>query len=117
MQKISEFKVFLEQEKAACSANVQALTEDGRQDEANMERIRGNIFDIFLSLSGTAQKRFPDDMKSFLRKQINTIPKSWEASLAMARMHKDCYKVAVEETKFQAMGEISDQFMRIWGDD
>lgn len=116
MRELEVFKTCLEKEKAACIASAEALAKDGRRDDANMKQIRGNIFGIFLSLSGAAERKFPNDVKSFLSDKIDTIPEAWVASLTTAQEHGDYAKAAVEEVKLAAIGEIKAEFSGVWGD-
>lgn len=116
MSEIEVFKTYLEREKSSCLMRTETLAKDSRQDEATMEKIRANVFDIFIAVSGAAETRFPENAKSFLLNRIETIPQAWETSKATAQKHGDYTKALIEEIKLQAICEIKEKFFSIWSE-
>ena len=63
----------------ACKAQAAALTADERCDEAVFEKIRANVYEIFLSVAEAAGKT--DAPMAFFRARLADIPANWEAAL------------------------------------
>lgn len=116
MSEIEVFRTYMETEKNSCLMRAETLVKDSRQDEANMEKIRANVFDIFNTVSGAAVMRFPENAKSFLLNKMETIPQAWETSKATAQEHGDYTKALIEEIKLQAISEIKEKFFSIWSE-
>lgn len=107
---ITEFIQYLEAEHKTCTAQAETLAADDRRDEANMQKIRANIFDVFTVVSKTAEKRFPQNPLGFIKERIETIPTAWKQSLAAAEERNEYNKAATERIKLQAMDEIRQKF-------
>ena len=58
-----EIQIFLEQKIAACEEKRKRLQEDGYSDEADFEKIRANVYDIFKTVLSAAAKQH-DDVKA-----------------------------------------------------
>ena len=110
MLKIPQLIQYLESEKRTGLAAAEALAEDGRRDEANMARIRANIFDVMAAVSRTAQEKFPQNAAGFIREKMGEIPRNWSESLAAAERHGDHIKAMTERIKLQAMAEITAKY-------
>lgn len=110
---IQQFIKYLKCEKENCLQKSDALIKDHRKDEADMLKIRANIFDIITTISKTALNRFPQDSISFIKEKINTIPSSWKKSLKLAEKNEDHAKIEIEHIKLQAIEEIDEAFMKI----
>lgn len=95
---------FLTTQAAACKANATALAADDRCDEAVFEKIRANVFEIFLSVGNAAQKT--SDPMAFFRARLEDIPASWEAALEKARSHGDEKRAHTETVKLEAIAAI-----------
>lgn len=113
MKEIAPFIQYLESEKEACLMKADTLIKDSCKDEADMSKIRANIFDIMATVSRTAENRFPQNAISFIKEKINTIPESWKESLMLAEKHGNHTKVMIERIKLQAIAEINEVFMDI----
>lgn len=97
----------------------QRLVSEDRKDEANIERIRSNIMDIFKCLwnASVTEHSGETDMlvkhekitKSFLDKAYR-VPQNWRQSLEKARLHDDTAKILIEETKLKTADEITAYF-------
>jgi len=106
MDKANPFTGFLESEKEDCLSKANGLAKDNRQDEADMQKIRANVFGIFATLSRTAEERFPDSQAQFLREQIEKISRAWEESLSAAESRGDPINAMKERVKLDAIAEI-----------
>lgn len=113
MEEITQFIQYLESEKEACLMKSNVLIKDNCRNEADMMKIRANIFDIITTVSRTAEKRFPQNSISFMKEKIESIPKGWKESLSVAEKHGDHAKVMIEQLKLQAIAEINEKFSNI----
>ena len=95
---------YLTDQAALCKARAATLTADDRGDEAVFEKIRANVFEIFLSVWNTARKQ-PEPM-AFFRRQLAAIPANWEAALEKAKAHGDEARAHTELLKLEAVRAI-----------
>ena len=86
-----------------CKEKEAALLADGRGDEAVFEKIRANIFGIFLTVWNTGRG------EACFREKLAQIPAAWQASLEKARAHHDEKTVCLETVKLEAVREIRAQ--------
>lgn len=109
-------KSYFESRIADCEARSQALTADQRFDEANMEKIRGNVYDIFRTVLDVAVKKEANETaaKAFFMARAEQIPAAWQESLAKAREHDDAVKERIELIKLEAIGEIKAKMAELW---
>lgn len=95
---------FLTEQAALCKARAAALTADDRRDEAVFEKIRCNVFEIFIAVYRTAGKQ-PDPM-AFFRHQLDAIPANWETAYEKAKVHADGKRAYTEFVKLEAVRTI-----------
>ena len=98
---------FMTEQAALCRERAAALTADERLDEAVFEKIRANVYEIFLSVLATAEKQ-PAPL-DFFRRQLTAIPANWEAALEAARAHNDEAKAHTEALKLDTVRSIREQ--------
>ena len=95
---------------------------DDRKDEADLEKIKVNIYEIFRTL-------FQNDIKQLEGKKLNsmediniyggfllrfdTIPANWKISLDKAINHGDTTKQIIEENKLKVAMELKEKFMNM----
>lgn len=108
---------YLADEYAHCLSREAELNADGRRDEAVFSRIRGNVFDIFRTVFSAAVSAAGDDCESIpglFSDRLESIPKSWQASLEKAEAHADIEKAHIERVKLDAAAELAAEIERIW---
>ena len=111
---------YFEQQIQQCDQRIQALQADDRRDEANLEKVRANVYDIFRTILSVAVKTCKEDpaaVKQFFLKKIQQIPANWETSHAQAEKHGDTVKMEIERIKLDTVGEIRQVFGQIWEED
>lgn len=108
------FSAFLTEQVDACKAKEQNLLSKSRKDEANFEKIRTNIFELFQSVWSAANKSSENPQRFFLKK-LEKIPVNWQNSLEKAVQYDDAGKAHIETIKLEAAKEIKGAFQRIWG--
>ena len=112
---ISRMNRYFDEQIALCAQRERALLSDGRNDEANFEKVRANIFDIFRTVLSAAMKAAKGDFlaaKRFFEEKMIQIPASWEAAFEKARLHNDTVRMNIEQIKLDAIREIRETFSK-----
>ena len=94
-----------------------SLIAEERKDEANIERVRYNIYEVFVIMLNATKKTTKDKAsfcESYLKK-FETIPASWRERLELARKHQDVETVLIEETKLKVVMELKNLFANLSG--
>lgn len=106
-------KAWLNAQMTSCGAKRDELTRDGRGDEANFEKIRANVFEIFLTVLDVAGKTCPDEAAktAFFQSRLAQIPKSWYDALEKATAHGDDARACIERVKIDALEQIQNAFL------
>lgn len=113
MNTLTQLEKDLVSQQAECLARAAALRANGCGDEAALEQVRANIFEILATVARTAQARFPNDPAAFFRERLENIPRAWRESLAAAEAHGDHTKAEIERVKLQTAGEIGAAFEKL----
>ena len=103
---------YFDRQIAACKDRQAALASDSRTDEANFEKIRANVFDIFRTILSVAQKMA--DPKAFFLKKLEEIPANWVSAKKAALAHGDDAAAHIETIKLDTKDAIRAEFLRIW---
>lgn len=107
MTKLSQFKLYLAEQKQIQLDCASELSQEGKQDEAIMAKITANMYNILTMFSNAAEKNFPDNafarITCFMETELRT---PWQQSLATAEQHADHVKVAHENIKLSTLAEI-----------
>lgn len=116
--KIEKMNAYFDEQIAACQGRSLALLADERQDEADFEKIKANVYDIFRTMLsvGCNTQSTPEAAASFLEKKLEMVPANWCASLARAQEHGDAGKAHIERLKLDAVEDIKTNFKLIWED-
>lgn len=117
--KEKEFIDYLEISAAMMVEEEKKLILDERKDEANLIKIKKNIFDIFRTVFLSIMKDKTVDeknIKMLFTEKMDTIPKNWKISYENAKIHNDVEKIVIEEIKFQTLDLISTKFNELWGE-
>lgn len=114
---MEEFVSFLESRIADAEQSAAALNADDRRDEAALEKIRGNIYGIFVSVAQAGKKATstPEELRAFVERNFERIPASWSVARDKAVAAGDTVRVVQEDVKLSAMQEIRDAFARLCG--
>ncbi len=118
-EKQKAMAAWLEGKAAEREARRKALQADDRADEAAFEKIAGNVYDIFHTILGAAEKACKGEEsagRAFFLRKLEEIPACWQASYAQAEQHGDGEKTHIEAIKLAAAAEIRAECERIWGD-
>ena len=88
-----------------------------RGDEADFEKVKANIYDIFRTIFSVAVKAGRGDaeaVKRFFILKIEQIPSNWVSAYNKARQHDDAVKMQIEQIKLDTAREIKETFEMIW---
>lgn len=111
--KSEEFLAYIEEQVAECAKKEKALITENRKDEANMERIKSNVYGIAKSLcqvtEALAEKHGEDHATMFVDK-LTAVITPWKASLVAAREHADSEKECIELIKLTTADEILERW-------
>ena len=117
-RKKKELETYFNTKIQECSQAAASLMEDERKDDADFEKIRGNIYDIFLKMFHfalrTTQEKDKQAVAEVFYQKLEVIPAAWKVSLAKAKEHDDTAKCYIEELKLDIVEEIRSEFHRIW---
>ena len=108
-----EFFTFLDDRKQTVLTEIQSLTNDGRNDEANILKAKSNVYDICKSVYGALAKEAPADVATAFPTVFGRITGPWKASLDAAKAHSDDRKILIEEAKLSAVSEITAKFAEL----
>lgn len=118
MDKKRNFINYLEKSSEDVLNEEKKLILDERKDEANLVKIKNNIYNIFkiTFLSITKNEKLGEvEIKSLFTEKMESIPKNWIASYEAAKLHNDAEKTLIEEVKLQTLALIKTKFNEIWG--
>ena len=116
-ERIETLNHYFDQQIDQYNQHIGVLQADERRDEANLEKVRANVYDIFRTILSVAEKTCKDDpdaMKQFFWKKTEQIPANWVTSYDKAREHGDVVKMQIEQIKLDTVGEIRQVFKQIW---
>ena len=103
---MKNFLVYVEDKTNLYAAEEQRLVQEERKDEANIMRIRQNVYGIAKSMYEVAEKFAPGDIKGDVIKRLGGILSTWESNYEKVKEHNDTEKILVEETKLGTLREI-----------
>ena len=116
-QKVSKLNSYFEEQIAMCDQRNKELIADDRTDESTFEKVKANVYDIFrtiLSVAVKTSKGDPDAVRRFFVQKTEQIPSSWVTAYEKAKQHNDAVKMCLEQIKLDTIGEIKENFAKIW---
>ena len=118
MTKIEKATAFLDEKLAASKETEERLRAEGREDEAVLEKISGNIYGIFRTVLLTAKKakHTEEDQLTFSKSNLSNIPRGWKIALEQAQKAGDAVREKHEQVKLEALTAIEKRFAEIWED-
>lgn len=112
---LSPYRAFLADEKARLARLIQQLTVEGRQDEANLHKVKLNIVSIFETLAGADERASShwDDFCQRYEGRFHTLPAQWLSHLEKARAHNDTSAQVIEEAKIETAAHLLKVFQSV----
>ncbi len=114
---IKRMNQFLNDQIELCRKEEKSLQADSRKDEADFQKIKANVYDIFRTILSAAQKAGSGDLektKEFFLLKAEQIPANWKAAYETAKLHDDTKRMVIEELKLNTIEEIKKEFLRCW---
>ena len=88
-----------------------AFAADRRQDDADLTKIRANIYDICATIGNVVCKNTPEgEREAAWLKKLEELPQNWRIALEMAQAHENGQRAAVEELKLEALEDVLARF-------
>lgn len=114
--KAEAFTRFLDDRTAHIQERVMQLNQDHRNDEANFEKIRANIFQVIKTVFLAYQKtpRAERELRTLMDAKLTLFERTWTDSMAKAKEHSDEKRVLQEQVKLEAVKEIRQKFEELW---
>lgn len=115
-QRLVRYLGALDEAMKRSEAITRQMEAERRQDEANLEKIRRNVYGIFVSLAGAdaaAARRSDDPAAAFERlhqERLSCFPEPWRQRLEKAAAHGDVITQTIEETKLDTVARIRMMF-------
>ena len=117
-EKIMALNAYFDEKMAEHSERRAEFIADSRNAEADFEKIKHNVYDIFKTVLSAAGKVCNEygEIKAFFLKKLVEIPANWKAALSKAEEHCDTERAVVEKLKLEAADDIRAVFEKIWGE-
>ena len=111
---MNEFTTYLNHSIETAQNKEQELIASERKDEANLQKIRANIYGICLTVvQVVAKEKSGEELWKDYISRLDNISKSWTMSYEKAKEHNDVEKILIEETKFQVLKEVKDKIQNL----
>ncbi len=121
---IQQYTDLLNDKKEKCKLKCHELIKDNREDEADLEKIKLNIYDVFTTLVEATQKQILDkkDIDESLKYEafcsaylqtFDKIPQSWIIKLQKAKENNDVINIVIEEAKLSVASELKNIFTNL----
>lgn len=107
---MKDFILYLNNSIEAANQKEQELIATECKDEANLQKIRANIYGICLTVvQVVAKEKCGKELWEEYTVRLDNIAKNWVKSYEMAKLHNDVEKILIEETKFQVLSEVKEK--------
>lgn len=112
---MKEFTTYLNKAIDIAQKKEQELITTDRKDEANLQKIRANIYGICRTIFEVVSKtKNGEELREEYANKLDNLPKNWVESYERAKQHNDVTKILVEETKMEALCEVKEKFEELW---
>ena len=83
-------------------------------DEANLQKIRANIYGICRTVFEVVSKtKSGEELREEYANKLDNLPKNWVESYEKAKLHNDVAKILIEETKLEVLKEVKAKFQAL----
>ena len=113
---MDELMKALQAKVAEAAQSAATLQAEDRIDDANLEKIRGNVYGIFVSVLQAAQKQSPNEgaRRDFFENNLERIPSNWQLARDLAWKRGDTVRLVQEDVKLAALDEVKQAFYELW---
>ena len=116
MERKNSFDAFLTRRMDELRKAIAALEQEGRDDEANLNKVRLNIVNVFFTVAAADAKAVGHQgWEAFCQRfqpRFAGLSSPWRARLEKARLHQDACAIAVEEAKIEMAEQIKKVFLQ-----
>lgn len=113
---MNEFIMYLINAIETAGNKEQELIVTERKDEANLQKIRANIYGICRTIyEVVAKTKSSAELREEYTKKLDNLPKNWVESYEKAKVHNDVTKILIEETKLEVLKEVKAKFIELCG--
>lgn len=111
-QLIENYKTTLNTWMKESRENAKRLEEDYREDEAKLEKIKLNVYDIFLKMFNLSLRKTDseDAFQAMYLQFHKTIPKNWHEARNKAK-ENDSIEYYIEDLKIETANKIETYFL------
>ena len=110
---MNEFIMYLNNAIETAHKKEQELIATERKDEANLQKIRANIYGICRTIVQViAKEKSGEELWKEYAGRLDNISKNWVESYEKAKAHQDVEKILIEETKFQVLHEVKEKIKK-----
>lgn len=111
---MNEFVLYLTSAIEIAQNKEQELIATERKDEANLQKIRANIYGICRTVvQVVAKEKCGNELWEDYLGRLDNIAKNWVKSYEKAKLHNDVEKILIEETKFQVLKEVKETIQNL----
>ena len=112
---MDKFIEYIEESVNALEKEEKELAAGERKDEANLVKIRINIYGIARSFYDVVKNSAaPDSIAQEFRRRIEKPAQSWRASHEKAKEHNDVEKCVIEEIKLKTLEDIIEKINTLY---
>lgn len=91
------------------------LAASDRKDEANLVKIRINVYGICKIYFETESKnKSGKELQEVYPQRLERLSEPWKISLEKAKEHEDTKKAVIEEIKLETLEDIKNHFVKLW---
>ena len=114
---MDELAQYLKNLIAQSAEKASVLMAEDRIDDANLEKIRGNVYGIYVSVLQAAVGHCEGEaaQREFFENNLERIPTGWHAARAAAEKRGDTVRLVQEDVKLAALKDVRDAFNKLWG--
>lgn len=110
---MDNFIVYIGERIAEAEKEERKLIESARKDEANLVKVKTNIYGVCRTIYEVAVKsKSPEELESFYLGKLSGLAESWSASYEKAKKFDDVEKIVIEEIKLQTLKEVEEWFKK-----
>lgn len=111
---MNNFIAYLNNSIETAQKTEQELIAGERKDEANLQKIRANIYGICLTVvQVVAKTKSGKELWTDYTGRLDNISKGWVESYEKAKKYNDAEKVLIEETKFHVLNEVKEKIQNL----
>jgi len=112
---MEQFTSFIEESTAKLQQEEKDLNISDRKDEANLVKVKINIYGVCKTLYVVVTKtNSADAVKDAYVKKLTNMLHTWQESYEKAKKYNDVTKLVIEEIKLQTLEEIRNKFVETW---